>query len=69
MYGGIRGSVYFKGIRMVEIPIPSPSSYPILLRLTNIKYCPSIGPFNLISISQIFKGKKAWPILTEEAIY
>jgi hypothetical protein len=28
-----------------------------------------MGPFNLISISQIFKGKKARPILIEEAIY
>jgi hypothetical protein len=58
-----------KGIRIVEIPISSPRGYPILLRLTNIKYYSSIGLFNLISISQIFKGKKAWPILIEEAIY
>jgi hypothetical protein len=28
-----------------------------------------MGLFNLISISQIFKGKKARPILIEEAIY
>jgi hypothetical protein len=54
---------------MVEIPIPGPSSRLTLLRLTNIKYYPSIGPFNLISISQIFKGKKVRPILIEEAIY
>ena len=67
--GGIGGSVRFEGIRTVEIPIPGPGGRPTLLRLTNIKYCPSIGPFNLISVSQIFKGKKARPILTEEAIY
>jgi hypothetical protein len=67
--GGIGGSVYFEGIGTVEIPIPGPGGCPILLRLTDVKYCPSIGPFNLISVSQIFKGKKARPILTEEAIY
>jgi hypothetical protein len=60
--------VRFEGIETVEIPIPGPGSRPTLLYLTDIKYCPSIGPFNLITISQIFKGKKAQPILIEEAI-
>ena len=59
----------FKGIRIVEILIPGPSSHLILLCLTKVKYYLSIGLFNLISISQIFKGKKAWPILIKEAIY
>jgi gag-polypeptide of LTR copia-type len=67
--GGIGGSVRFEGIGTVEIPIPGPGGRPTLLRLTDVKYCPSMGPFNLISVSQIFKGKKARPILTEEAIY
>jgi hypothetical protein len=67
--GGIGGSVRFEGIGTVEIPIPGPGGRPTLLRLTDVKYCPSMGPFNLISVSQIFKGKKARPVLTEEAIY
>jgi hypothetical protein len=68
-YSGIGGSIYFKEIGTVEIPIPGPGGRPIFLCLTDIKYYPSIGPFNLISVSQIFKGKKARPVLTKEAIY
>jgi hypothetical protein len=59
----------FKEIRIVKIPIPDSSNYLIFLYLTDIKYYLSIGLFNLISVSQIFKEKKAQPILIKEAIY
>jgi hypothetical protein len=49
--GGISGSVRFKGIRMVTIPILGLNSEMVNLHLTDVKYCPAIGPFNLISIS------------------
>lgn len=65
--GGIGGSVRFKGIRTVTIPILGPNSETVNLHLTNVKYCPAIGPFNLISISQLFK-KKASPVLTKDSI-
>ena len=48
--GGIGSSVRFKGIRTVTIPILGPNSETINLYLTNIKYCPAIGLFNLISV-------------------
>ena len=65
--GGIGGSVKFEGKGTVEIPIPSKESHARLI-LTNIKYCPSMGPFNLISVSQLFKNKKATPVLSENSI-
>jgi hypothetical protein len=49
-YGGIGKSVRFKGIGMVTIPIPGPNGETINFHLTNIKYCPAIGLFNLISV-------------------
>jgi hypothetical protein len=48
--GGIGGSVRFEGIGTVKIPIPGPKG-PLNLILTNVKYCPAMGPFNLISVS------------------
>jgi hypothetical protein len=50
-YSGISGSVRFKGINTIKIPIPSPKGKAINLILTNIKYYPAISPFNLIFIS------------------
>ena len=67
--GGIGGSVRFEGIGTVQIPIPRPNSTPATLCLTNVKYCPSMGPFNLISVSQLFKNKKVKPALSEDAIH
>jgi hypothetical protein len=67
--GGVGGSVRFEGIGTVDIPIPGPNGRPTMLRLSDVKYCPSMGSFNLISVSQLFKGKKARPILTENAIH
>jgi hypothetical protein len=49
-YGGIGGSVRFKSIKMVTILIPGPNSKTINFHLTDIKYCPAIGPFNLILV-------------------
>lgn len=65
--GGIGGSVKFEGKGTVEILIPSKGSYARLI-LTDVKYCPSMGPFNLISVSQLFKNKKTTPILLENSI-
>ena len=48
---GISGSVRFKGISTVKIPIPGPKGKAINLVLTNVKYYLAIGPFNLISMS------------------
>jgi hypothetical protein len=48
--GGIGGSVRFKGIKIVTIPVLSPNSETINLHLTNVKYYLAIGLFNLISI-------------------
>jgi hypothetical protein len=67
--GGVGGSVRFKGIGTVEIPIPGPNGRLTTLRLSNVKYYLSMGPFNLISVSQLFKNKRARPILTEDAIH
>ena len=50
-YSGISSSVRFKGINTIKIPILGPKGKAINLILTNIKYYPAIGPFNLISIS------------------
>jgi hypothetical protein len=52
--GGISGSVRFKGISTIKIPIPGPKGKAVNLILTNVKYCLAIGPFNLISVSQLF---------------
>jgi hypothetical protein len=65
--GGIGGSVRFKGIGTVTIPVPGPNGETVNFHLTDVKYCPAMGPFNLISISQLFK-KKASPVLTEDSI-
>jgi hypothetical protein len=67
-YGGIGGSVRFEGIGTVKIPVPGPKGKPVNLILTNVKYCPAISPFNLISVSQLFRHKKGKPILTEQSI-
>jgi hypothetical protein len=67
--GGVGGSVRFEGIGTVEIPIPGSNGRSTTLRLSNVKYCPSMGPFNLISVSQLFKNKKARPVLTEDTIH
>jgi hypothetical protein len=67
--GGVGGSVRFEGIGTVKIPIPGTNGRPTFLQLPDVKYCPSIGPFNLISVSQLFKNKKAQPILSENAIH
>jgi hypothetical protein len=66
-YGGISGSVRFKGIRIVTIPILGLNSETINFHLINIKYYLAMGLFNLISILQLFK-KKASPILTKDSI-
>jgi hypothetical protein len=63
--GGIGGPVKFEGKGTVEIPIPSKGSHA-RLTLTDVKYCPSMGPFNLISVSQLFK--KTTPVLSENSI-
>ena len=49
--GGISGSICFKGINTIKISIPSLKGKTVNLILINIKYCPAISPFNLISIS------------------
>lgn len=67
--GGIGGSVRFEGIGTVQIPIPGRNGRPTFLVLSNVKYCPSMGPFNLISVSQLFRDKKAQPMLTENTIH
>jgi hypothetical protein len=65
--GGVGGSVMYKGKGTVKIDIPGPNGKPAQLTLTDVKYCPSMGPFNLISVSQLFG--KAQPVLTKDAIY
>jgi hypothetical protein len=37
--GGIDGSVQFKGIGTVIIPVPGSNSETVNLHLTNVKYC------------------------------
>jgi hypothetical protein len=49
-YSGIGGSVRFKGIRIITILILGLNNKTINLHLTNVKYYPAIGLFNLISI-------------------
>jgi hypothetical protein len=66
--GGIGGSVRFEGIGTVKIPIPTPNGQVTNLNLTNVKYCPAMGPYNLISVSQLFKHKKGSPTLSEHSI-
>jgi hypothetical protein len=53
-YSNISSNIRFKGISTIKIPIPSLKGKAINLILTNIKYYLAIGPFNLISISQLF---------------
>jgi hypothetical protein len=65
-YGGIGGSMRFKGIRTVIIPILGPNSETVNLHLINVKYCPAMGLFNLISVLQLFK--KTCPVLTIDSI-
>ena len=57
----------FKGIKIITIPILGLNSEMVNLHLTNVKYCLAMGPFNLISVSQLFK-KKASPVLTKDSI-
>lgn len=67
--GGVGGSVRFEGIGTVKIPVPGPNGDTAELNLQNVKYCPEMGPFNLISISQLFKQKRGKPSLTEDSIF
>jgi hypothetical protein len=64
--GGIGGSVRFKGVGTVIIPVPGPNGETFNLHLSDVKYCPDMGPFNLISVSQLFK--KTTPVLTKNSI-
>jgi hypothetical protein len=64
--GGIGGSVRFKGIGTVIIPVFGPNSETVNLHLTNVKYCLAIGPFNLILVLQLFK--KTCPVLIADSI-
>ena len=48
--GGVGGAVKFEGIGMVYILIHGADGKPTVLWLSDIKYCPSIGAFNLISV-------------------
>jgi hypothetical protein len=50
-YKGVGDNVRFEGINTVKILIPGLNGRSITLRLSNVKYCPSIRPFNLILIS------------------
>jgi len=65
--GGIGGSVAFEGIGTVHIPIPGANGKDTTLVLTDVKYCPQMGAFNLISVSQLFK-KGLRPSITQDAI-
>lgn len=65
---GVGGPVRYEGKGTVQIPIPGPKNCPATLTLTDVKYCPSMGPFNLISVSQLYRTKKARPIMTEKHI-
>ncbi|PMD14998.1 hypothetical protein NA56DRAFT_710211 [Hyaloscypha hepaticicola] len=67
-YSGISGPVKYTGKGTVQIPVPGPNGHPTTLTLTDVKYCPSMGPFNLISVSQLYKGKKARPVISENSI-
>jgi hypothetical protein len=67
--GGVGGSVRFQGKGTVLIPIPGPRGQPATLTLTDVKYCPEMGPFNLISVSQLFQGKKVKPVLGADSIH
>lgn len=66
--GGVGGSVKFEGKGTVRIPIPGLNGRETILELKDVKFCPSMGPFNLISISQIFKTGRAKPVLTEDSL-
>lgn len=48
---GISRPVKYIGKGTVQILVPSPNERLATLTLTNVKYCPSIRPFNLISVS------------------
>jgi hypothetical protein len=50
-YNNINNSIYFKGINIIKVLIPSPKSYSLNLILINIKYYLIISPFNLIFMS------------------
>jgi hypothetical protein len=65
---GIGGPVKYEGKGTVQIPIPGPNGRPASLTLTDVKYCPSMGPFNLISVSQLYKSKKARLVMSEKQI-
>jgi hypothetical protein len=41
----------FESIRTIQIPIQGSDNKPITLKLSSIKYCLSIGAFNLILVS------------------
>jgi hypothetical protein len=41
----------FEDIRIIQILIQGSDSKPIILKLSSVKYCLSIGTFNLISVS------------------
>jgi hypothetical protein len=49
-YNNINSSVYFKGINIIKILIPSFKGYSLNLIFINIKYYLIISPFNFIFI-------------------
>jgi hypothetical protein len=65
--GGVGGSVKFEGIGTVKISVPGPNKQAHILRLTDVKYCPQMGAFNLISASQLYK-KGAQLSMSKDAI-
>lgn len=65
--GGVGGSVKFEGIGTVQIPIPGADGKLTVMKLSGVKYCPGMGAFNLISVSQIIK-KGLRPSMTQDSI-
>jgi hypothetical protein len=43
--------VKFEGIRIIQIPIQGSDNKFTTLKLSSVKYCLSIGTFNLILVS------------------
>jgi hypothetical protein len=64
--GGIGDSkINFEGKGTCSIPVRSKGK-TVILQLTDVKFCPALGNFNLISVSQLFK--KTTPKLTKDSI-
>jgi hypothetical protein len=51
IYNSISGLVKFESIRIIQILIQESNNKLIILKLSGVKYCLSIGVFNLISVS------------------